>query len=157
MTSIPVSARGRAGFVVVIAGAVLLALSVFVLDWVSFAGSVGGAPRFAHGLRFLEMGDHLSIVDIGIAAAYFGGLGIVLAALASILALAGTWPGGSGRRATRWAAVAVAVGSAALQIAVMSSVGNFEGGAGPAIGSFTGLLGYAALIVGTVRGPARSV
>jgi hypothetical protein len=141
--------------VAAVTGAVLVVASVSVMDWARFSGSVGGSPRRSYGLRFLEMGDHLSIVDLGIAGAYFGGLGLLLAALVMIGALAVSWPGGPGSPAVRWLVVLLAVPAALLQVVVMASIGNAEGGVGPGAGAFVGLLGYAALATGAALGPSR--
>ena len=146
--------RSRAGFVVALTGGILLILSLSAMDWVRFSGNVGGSPRRSYGLRFLEMGDHLSIVDIGIAGAYFGGIGLLLAAVAGIVALVGTWSGDR-RRTLRGAAAALALAGALLQIVVMSAIGSPEGGAGPGTGAFIGLVGYALLGVGVAIGPPR--
>jgi hypothetical protein len=144
------TSRRRAGFWIALTGGVLLVLSLSVMEWVRFGSISGGSPRRAYGLKFLQVGDRLAIVHVGFAEAYFGGLALVLAALALILTFVAT----RRRSAVRWFAVLVTLVAAVLQIAVMASVENTAGTAGPGFGSYVGLLGYVLLAVGAVIGPA---
>lgn len=144
------------GVLVVAFGLVQVALSLFVLDWVEF--QAGGS-----GVSFLWLAErafsgHTYYVDIGdFAQAYLAFLGLALAVVVALSALVGTWPDRSGTGTRRYPqrsiAALLALTAGLAQIYVLTAFAEFDLVEELKAGGWIGIIGYAFVLVGSLRGP----